>query len=280
MISIFIMYSTDRQKPLEYTISCLQDMELYQSCQKTLVVDGKIDVVPREFEVVQVPRIGGQFSWANMWNAGVLSAQNPIVVYLDADRLLPPSFLESVCGITDGYFAFTSKHFHMLEDMELDSCKRFLEANQEVGIFIDDEFLGQLKYEPRFQDPVHGPGKNVMSGSVAFTRNTYVELGGVDPWYRGHGAFADTDFHYQAAQAGCSFIDLDVPEIHYHHNKLDNDEKEIDEITLRRMGLDNFIYYCKKWKLPMVLAENLALRCGILRPTKYVEEQLAVLSEQ
>ena len=33
-----------------------------------------------------------------------------------------------------------------------------------------------------------------MSGSVAFTKKTYIRLGGVDPWYRGHGAFADTDF--------------------------------------------------------------------------------------
>jgi len=255
-------------------------MELYASCQKTLVVDGKIDYIPPDYDAIQVPRIKDEFSWSNMWAAGVYSARNPVVVYLDADRLLPDDFLELAQDVQDGCFAFTSKHFHMLQDMEIETCKKFLRENQKPGIFVDDDLLGQLKYEPRFEDPVHGPGKNVMSGSVAFTKRTFEILGGVDPWYRGHGAFADTDFHFQAAKAGCTFIDLNLPEIHYHHHKLGNDSKEIDEITLRRMGLDNFIYYCQKWKLPMALAENVALRCGVLRPTKYVEDKLKQLSKE
>lgn len=270
------MYSTDRQAPLGHTISCLRDMDLYDQCQKTLIVDGKTNCVPKEFEIVQVPRVDGQFSWVNMWDAGVHSARFEKIVYLDSDRMLPESFLKLVKDVPDDTFMFTSKHFHMLDDLSIEDCKAFLVANKEQGVFMEDRFLGRFQYEPRFKEVVHGPGKNVMSGSVAFTKRTYNKIGGVDPWYRGHGAFADTDFHFTASQHGCEFIDLDIPEIHYHHKKLEGEE-EIDEITLRRRGLDNFIYYCKKWGLPVALAEDLAVRCGILRPTKYVEEKMEKL---
>ena len=277
MISIFIMYSADRRKFLDYTLSCLNDMPGYDNCQKTLVVDGRANYIPLGFNIIQVPRIKKQFSWANMWNAGVYSARYPKIIYLDADRLLPKSFIESAMQVQDNQFLFTSKHFHMLKDMEIESCKRFLEANMRSNIFVDDEFLGCFRYEPRFKDPQFGPGKNVMSGSVAFTRKTYHKLGGVDPWYLGHGAFADTDFHYLAAKNGCEFIDLNLPEIHCHHFKLDNTGEEINEVTLRRMGLDNFIYCCQKWSLPIVLAEDLAVRCEIAQPSKYVEKKLKEL---
>lgn len=274
MISIFIMYSADRRKPLDFTISCLEDMPLYDQCQKTLIVDGRCTHIPIGFDIIQVPRVDKKFCWSYMWAAGVHSAQHPIIVYLDADRLLPKTFLRFASYVEDDQFLFTSKHFHMTKDMELESCKKFLEANMAEGIFTSDEFLGAFRYEPRFREPPLGPGKNVMSGSVAFTKQTFDRLGGVDPWYCGHGAFADTDFHHQAARAGCQFLDLNIPEIHYHHFKLDATGEEIDDITLHRMGLDNFIYLCNKWKLPMVLAENLAVRCGILKPSAYVEKKL------
>ncbi len=278
MLSIFIMYSADRRKPLDYTISCLEDMPLYEKCQKTLVVDGRTNYIPMGFDVINVPRTKKQFSWSNMWDAGVFSARYPIVVYLDSDRLLPKSFLELAATVQDNQFMFTSKHFHMMRDMEIDKCKEFLQANLEKGVFVKDEFLGCFRYEPRFQEPITGPGKNVMSGSVAFTKETYVRSGGVDPWYRGHGAFADTDYHMQTAKMGCEFIDLNLPEIHYHHFKIDQKGNEIEELALHRMGLDNFIYYCKKWQLPLILAEDLAIRCKIPKPWQYVEQKFKSLA--
>jgi len=278
MLSLFIMYSADRRKPLEYTISCLEEMPLYNECQKTLIVDGRTNYVPMGFDIINVPRIKKRFSWANMWDAGVFSARHPIVVYLDSDRMLPQSFLELVATVKNDQFMFTSKHFHMTKDIEIGKCKQFLQENLAEGVFVKDEFLGCFKYEPRFKDPVMGPGKNVMSGSVAFTKKTYLESGGVDPWYVGHGAFADTDYHMQVAKLGCEFIDLNLPEIHYHHFKVDNTGEEIDELTLHRMGLDNFIYYCKKWELPLILAEDLAKRCKISNPWKYVETKFKELS--
>lgn len=144
---------------------------------------------------------------------------------------------------------------------------------------MSDEYFGKLKYDPRWPDPIHGPGKNVMSGGTAFLKDTYFKAGSVDPWYCGHGAFADTDYHNQAAHAGCKFLDLRIPELHYHHDKHENDEK-VDEMALRRKGLDNFIYYVWKWKLAPRLAEELAFRLAVFKPIEYVTKRLQELDQQ
>ena len=259
------MYSTDRRQPLDFTVSCLEDMPLYESCQKTLVVDGRTDYRPSGFGVIEVPRVEGRFCWANMWAAGVCSARFRNVVYLDGDRLLPKPFLQMAARIEDGQFMFTSHHFHLLEDFPLESCKKLLAENEEGGLLMTDEFLGKLKFEPRFKEPLHGPGKNVMSGSVVFTKKTFLRLGGVDPWYCGHGAYADTDFHMQAAKAGCRFIDLGLPELHCHHKKLNEEGAANKQHELEVMGLDNFVYYVWKWKLSPIFAESLAERLGLPR---------------
>ena len=271
------MYSADRRKALEYTVACLEDMHYFEQCQKTLIVDGRTDYIPMGFEIINVPRFQKKFSWAKMWDAGVYSARYEKIIYLDSDRLLPKSFIEQALEVKDKQFLFTSKHFHMLKDIELDKCQRFLELNLGKGVFLDDDFVGQFRYEPRFKNPLLGPGKNVMSGSVVFTKKTYHESGGVDPWYCGHGAFADTDYHFQTAKQGCEFIDLEIPEIHYHHLKIDNKGEELDHIALARLGLDNFIYYCKKWELPLMLAEDLATKCFIKNPVEYVQEKFKSL---
>jgi len=268
------MYSVDRKQQLDFTISCLEDMELYPSCQKTLVVDGKINIVPKDWEIIQIPRIGDEFCWARMWDAGVYSARFDTVLYLDSDRLLPTNYLDKVLdNINEDLFLFTSKHFMVLNDLSIESCKLFLKSSNVKGIFIEDDYIGSVRYEPRLGEPVYGPGKNVMSGNTAFTKKTYARLGGADPWYCGHGAFADTDFLLHSFHGGCRALDLNLPELHYHHTKT-NEGGDLGEMKLRRMGLNNFIYYCQKWNLPMVLARNLALECGVKRPDSYIKKKL------
>lgn len=250
-------------------------MDLYDQCQKTLVVDEKMDRACEGWHVVEVPRVDTEFSWANMWDAGVASSRFDTVLYLDSDRLLPRSYLGQVVNnMHDGVFVFTSRHFQMLKEASLENCWDFLErASDEM---MNADLLGALRFEQRYQNPLHGPGKNVMSGNTAFTKRTYMELGGVDHWYRGHGAYADTDFHFWAALQGCKFVDLELPELHCPHKKELNGGS-LDEMTLRRLGLDNFIYYCWKWDLPMALAENLSVDCGIQSPARYVDKRLEVL---
>lgn len=272
MLSIFIMFSRDRFRQLERTISFLRRNKLFQDCQKTLVVDGRSDRVFEDFEMIQVPRLGGQFSWANMWDAGVATARHPAILYLDSDRLVPSDYLERVLDtVRDDQFLFTARHYMVLKDLEDEECAAFL-ANG--NLITEDRYMASLKFEPRLRQPPPGPGKNVMSGNTAFTKRTYLRLGGVDPWYRGHGAFADTDFHMEASVKGCQFVDLGVPELHWHHAKIDANDIEIDGMSLARLALDNLIYYCHKWGLPMNQAENAALKCRIFQPVKYVKERL------
>lgn len=271
------MYSPDREIALERTISCLRRMNLYDQCQKTLIVDGKVNVVYPDWHVVEVPRIGGKFSWSNMWGAGVGSARFENVLYLDSDRLLPVSFLELVIdNLQEDTFIFTSNHFMMREESPQELCEQILDF--EIGDLIENEdLLKHLKYEPRLKEPTHGPGKNVMSGGTAFTRKTFYRLGGVDAYYTGHGAFADTDFHYTAHRGGCCFVDLGVPELHFPHPKKNKKGKDIGRMKLRIMGLDNFLYYSCKWNLPLSLAENMAHGCDLRRPAKYVENRIKEL---
>lgn len=267
------MYSPDRRAALDFTISCLKEMQFYESCQKTLIIDGKHNEFPEDFEVIKVPRLRGEFNWADMWNAGVCSARHDIVWYLDSDRLLPSNYMNLVLeNVKESNFVFTSNHFLMLEKMTFSQCQRFIGGEEDI--FLDEEFMGKVKYEARHGKPVHGPGKNVMSGNTAFLKSTYEKLGGVDRWYKGHGAFADTDFHFHAFLNDCDFVDLGVYELHYKHDKLDDGKKALNNVQLYQLSLDNFIYYCKKWDLPMVLAENFALRSGISKPEEYIQEKL------
>lgn len=270
------MYSTDRSKALENTLSCLKGMDLYESCQKTLIVDGKIDFVPADWEAIQVPRIQGKFCWGRMWDAGVGSAKYNKIVYLDSDRLLPASYLKQVHEkVQDDLFLFTSLHFMMTMEMPIESSKKFLQSLDMRAAISNTEFLGRVRYEPRHGSPFHGPSKNVMSGSTAFTKNTYFRLGGVDHWYCGHGAYADSDFHMSAATQGVEFLDLQLLELHFPHKKLSDANNSLSSVELDQLSLDNFIYYCDKWSLSLTLAENLAVRCNIKNPKKYVDKKLS-----
>ena len=275
MISIFIIFSNDRVEQLQTTLSVLEQMDGIDYCQKTLVVDGKPEVLVPGFETISVPRIRNGFCWSDMWNAGVCSARFDTVLYLDSDRLLPSNYLRLIEEkIQDDTFLFTSRHYMIKSTLQIDEYQSFLEDPRSERI-TELPYLGCLLYEPRHRLPFHGPGKNVMSGNTAFTRNTFFRLGGVDPWYCGHGAFADSDFHMVAAQGGCKFVDLEVPELHCGHFKIDDRNEVIPNSSLYLLGLDNFAYYCNKWGLPINLVENLAFSAGVKDARKYVRSRLS-----
>ena len=278
MLSIFVMYSNDREVAFLQMQEFLKQMPLFDKAQKTLVVDGRLHRYYEGWGVVEVPRINGKFCWGRMWDAGVMSSVNEFVVYLDSDRLLPKEYLTKIAdNIVDNKFLFTSNHYQMYKPLSVDLCNEFLKKQD---CFSDPNFVGVVRYEPRLKDPYHGPSKNVMSGSTAFTKKTYFSIGGVDHWYCGHGAYADTDFHYQASKAGCKFIDLGVPELHWPHTKNDNEGKIIDYDNLKMMSLDNFIYYCIKWRLSLALAENVAVKSKIKDPKRYVADKSKLLRKQ
>lgn len=256
------MFSNDRKEALEYTLSCLEDMKPFRDSQKILVVDGKLKHKVKHFEICEVLR-RGRFCWADMWNRGVHKAIHETIVYLDSDRLLPHNFLDLVLENTqENTFVFTSYHFLMLEKWPVQKCKSFLERfPSEKSILTSPEFIGQLGFDVRHIHPLIGPGKNVMSGSVAFKKSTYLRLGGVDPWYCGHGAYADTDFHRIAAEAGCKFVDLKIPELHFPHEKLG--PHPLSKTKLHQLAFVNLMHYLKKWNLSFEIARKISYNLNI-----------------
>ncbi len=274
MISIYILYSPDREKAIRIMLSFLKEMSFFDQCQKTLVVDGKSNIILDDFEVIQLPRVTNEFNWSYAWSAGVLTAKYPIVWYLDSDRLLPKNYIQLLKNtVREDKFVFTSNHYLMESELDLETCKDFVYRTSREGMLLEDKFIGKIKFDPRYGEPINFPGKNVMSGNTAFLRSTFEKLGGVDVWYEGHGAFADTDFHIQSAVAGCQFIDLKVPELHYFHEKKNNDQK-VDDETLKKMSLDNYLYYCVKWKIPIDYPLKIASNIQIKDPLKYVRRRI------
>lgn len=275
MVSIFIMFSPDREVQLDYTVRCLEAMCGYEECQKVLVCDGKPRTIPKDFSTIIVPRINNTFSWANMWEAGVNTAKHEIVWYLDSDRLLPPDYLGLVKDLTtEGVFIFSSRHYFVLKNMQLQVLQDLLVRDD---FLIDERAVGAFRFEPRYSEPPPGPGKNVMSGNTAFTKSTFYSLKSVDPWYCGHGAFADSDFHMTAKAAGCQFLDTKLNEFHYHHDKQDNG-KTLSDHELHKLSLYNFIYYCLKWNINLNYADYFALQSGFTR--KFVKDTARELSRK
>ncbi len=280
MLSIFVMYSPDRTLPFDYTLACLKRMELYADCQKILVVDGRFQKYLPDWDIVEVPRLNNKFCWGRMWDAGVLNSRFDRVLYLDSDRLLPQSFLKATLEkMTPDSFIFTSLHFQMLKKLKLEDCIRLLEMSDLSQLLTDASTTGSLRFEPRVKEPVHGSSKNVMSGSTGFFKQTYIELGGVDHWYCGHGAFADSDFHYTSARNGCRFVDLQLPELHFPHEKLDSDNQALSQMDLWKASLDNFVYYCHKWSVPQAILVEFARHSGIQKPERYVKQALMNLND-
>ena len=257
MFSIFIIFSGDRTKQLLTTLFFLRKMELYQEAQKTLIVDTFCDFTPPGFEKIQVPRINGQFCWADAWAAGVNSARNQNIVYLDSDRILPKNYLEKTENLLKhDVFTYTSHHYQALNNFSIQDCDDFFNTPEKM---ISEKFLGRIAFDYRHAVVLHGPGKNVMSGSTGFKKDTFLKLGGLDRWYCGHGAFADTDFHMHAMKNGCTFVDLGLNELHLEHKKkeLSNDLSQDD---LKQMSFRNFVYYCIKWDIPFSTIERVGIK--------------------
>lgn len=256
MISLFIIYSNDRIKPLKITASLLKQMKGYEKWQKLLITDGKVKNPLDDFNCIEVPRINNKFCWGRMWDVGVFSSKNDIIWYLDSDRLLPENYAECIeKNIKEDSFIFTSHHYQMLTELNEQECKYWTNLSED-DFFKDLNYFGKFRFELKYKNPINTSGKNVMSGNTAFLKNTYIKLGGVDQWYCGHGAFADTDFHWKAAKNNCQFVDLKLKELHYFHNKIENG-KIISKEEYEKMIIENYVYFCKKWDLPKKLVSNL-----------------------
>ena len=272
MISIFIMYSSDRKQYLEKQIEHMRNMASYDKCQKILVLDGELNVDFEELEVVPLDR-GYNFNWSDAWWAGVNHCENEKILYLDSDRLLPLDYLEKIEPlIDDGKFVYASNMFTLCLWPGKGTVDKFLQMTpKEVREELCDLKDGMIVDDTKLKFPVARHGKNPMSGNTAFTKSTFVSSGGVDPWYSGHGAFADSDYFMQMHKEGAEFVDVEESiELHFGHTKKDEYGKNLSAKELGLSSLDNFIYYCKKWKIPKQRAVDVAKSWRIENPEKYV----------
>lgn len=267
------MYSSDRKTYLEKQIEHMRNMPLYDKCQKILVLDGELNVDFEELEVVSLNRGEKNFNWSQAWWAGVLASKNDKILYLDSDRLLPLNYLERIEPlIEDNKIVYTSNMFTLCLWPGKGTVDSFLEMTpDEVREELRDLKEGMIMDDTKFKAPVPRHGKNPMSGNTAFTKDTFINSGGVDPWYQGHGAFADSDFFMQMYKAGAEFVDVeDAVELHFGHTKKDEGGKNISGRELGLLSLDNFIYYCKKWRISKQRPIEVAKSWRIENPDKYV----------
>lgn len=272
------MYSPDRKQYLEKQISYLQKMDGYTECQKILVVDGLANIRPDGFEIAEMDRGTGQFNWSRAWKTGVERSKFQNILYLDSDRIFPKHYLSEVKrALHDDpeCFVYTPNLFTIQQYPGTDVIDELLSLNPED---IKKKRYKGIVFEPRFTKPVHFPGKNAMSGSVAFSKDTYRLSGGVDPWYEGHGAFADSDFFMQTVRKNFRFFVLpNIPELHFGHTKRDGNNNIVSDKELRLEGLHNFIYYCSKWGIgfdkPLIVAKNI----GVPSPEEYIAK---IIEEQ
>ncbi len=261
MFSIFVFYSHDRQEPFWHTKMCIDQMERSSDCEKLLIVDGDKSIEYDGWKTVLVPRVSNVFCWANMWNAAVKSSSFPRLIYLDSDRLLPPSFLNKVDETFSwDSFSFSSHHFQLVRPVSPNIWREALATGNTEDLINHPGLFGLLVFEQIKNGVLLMNGKGVMSGCTAFAKDFYLYLGGVDPWYCGHGAYADTDFQMLAYREGAEFYDLKLPQLHWPHAKRDNQGKDLKSEQLRKESLTNYKYYASKWNLPKAIVQEMEYR--------------------
>lgn len=259
-LSIFVMYSPDRLDQLAQMVRINSRMEGWDECDKILLVDGEPNLHPEGFRVEKVERNSGKFRWSSMWEAGVSLARREKLLYLDSDRVFPRRYLrELISFVKDNNFVFTDSLFGMKSACSDDQIIPLLDEFTAEDLRTSYSYRKDIfDYDPRFALPLNGPGKGAMSGSVGFTRMGYSQSGGVDPWFEGHGAYADTDFQKQCHEKGFQFVSLALQEIHLWHPKLWESGEELTRRDLEILSLNNWIYHAKKWNLGFTRPRQIA----------------------
>lgn len=213
MLTIFIIYSNDRKKQLDVTVSCLQEMAGYKHCQKVLCVDGITNVNIPDFEIANVRRANKFFNWSDAWKAGVSAARFNNLLYLDSDRVLPKNYLTQVYeNLEDDKFIYSKSLIRLKEFYPLNVVKAIRDnPHQHSNLWMED---GRLPHPPNLS--VLFVGKNPMSGNTAFTRATWLKTGGIDNSFEGWG-FPDTEYYLRTWKMGMKFNTIDCVELHLQH---------------------------------------------------------------
>lgn len=236
-----IFYSPDRRQQLLNTVECLREMDYYEQCQKILCVDGELNVELADFTPLAVRREGCYFCWANAWESGMNAAQHDIVLYLDADRILPKDYLKkALLYARDGRIVYSHTLCRLRQDFNIDFLKKLRDrCDKNRSIEGLDAFMTK---EHRLRQPGPEFGKNPFSGNTILTKSTYEKIK-TDPRYIGCG-FPDTDMFMTAVVKKLEFFTIDCIELHQMHGYTNS------PAIVKRMNLWNGVQFCRKWRLP------------------------------
>lgn len=170
-----------------------------------------------------------------MCNLGVRLAKNEVVALLDSDRILPTGYFEKIYSkIKFRDFFSTWKLYKLQKD------------------YTDEEIrLGNIDKEKDFKCIKNTAcRKNLFAGNTVFCKQNYLESGGMDESYEGYG-FADTDMTRNIMVRKYNIIWQEDEELHLHHSKGANLEKQFYEFLPEISTAANALRYYKKWKLPI-----------------------------
>lgn len=239
MFSLVILYSTDRRRQLEQSLTLWQDVRGFSSCEKILCVDGETDWHPPGFRVLSIRRPGPYYCWADALNAGVSEAKHPFVFYFDSDRVVPVEFFELGMAVLEqeNAFVFAESLYSLASDATIDELRQ-LRDDPSVPIYRQ-----RLIEDHRVLDPESLGYKNPLAGGVGFRQLTFLDHGGFDRRFVGWG-YPDYDFFmnvYRAKRA--KFCPLDVAELHLHHPYQETPQ------NVMLHNLWNCRQYVEKWQI-------------------------------
>jgi hypothetical protein len=239
--SLVVLYSVDRKRQLENCLACWADMLGYVDCEKILVVDGKTNIRPPGWHVLEVEREGEYYCWANTLNAGVDHATTECVFYFDSDRILPVDYFEKALPLARDGFVFPQKLFWVQDFKANATALRSLCEHPDQSKLIPDH---------RVMDPLMIGQKNPFSGCVGFSKKVFLETGGFDPRFKGWG-YPDYDFFMNVTRRGLKLVPLNVVELHQRH------EYSINRQLVFKHNFWNLNQYVQKWNLPIRLLDKM-----------------------
>lgn len=231
MISIFIIYSPDRKEILEKTISCLQEVKGYSNAQKILIVDGKSNIFPDNWEIYEIEK-KEYFHWKTAWDTAISVMKYDLFWYLESDRIVSKNYLELALDQFEENTIFYPKNLYSLtEDVSLQRLKRLRDYQKPSKLLIVDKRETVPKVEFK---------RNPISGNVLMSKQSYLNSGGMDERFYGWGFF-DWDYFKTTYDLGYKFIQIESIELHQKHTYAAN------KYIFNNINLCNALIYANKW---------------------------------
>lgn len=169
------------------------------------------------------------FNKAKMVNRSVQEAQGEIIIMLDGDRLLPPTyFIDNLKTIQRGEIITTLPLYRLNKTYTLFELQN-----------------NQLEKTPDYRHKENIPGrKNAFSGNTIMYKSDFWLAGGMDETYQNYGC-TDLDFTKTCLTAGLNIIYRNDEELHLQHSF------DMPKSKFLIINCKSVLKYCNKWNEPI-----------------------------